>query len=121
MRRSLSWLVSPLLCLSYVRAAEGPSRHPDRRVETLRASNHFHTISNEVITLESLSSAPAIRTLDYGRSIEGIPAFEVLSAEGDTSAFEMTYAESKVALGIYMVCDDLALSLSDSWIYYFNA
>ncbi|KAK6850975.1 hypothetical protein PG987_000609 [Apiospora arundinis] len=111
MRRSLSWLVSPLLCLSYVRAAEGPSRHPDRRVETLtRASNHFHTISNEVITLESLSSAPAIRTLDYGRSIEGIPAFEVLSAEGDTSAFEMTYAESKVALGIYMSDGPLPLA-----------
>ncbi|KAK8137302.1 Six-hairpin glycosidase-like protein [Apiospora sp. TS-2023a] len=56
------------------------------------------------------SSAPAVQTLDYGRSIDGIPAFEVLSAEGDTSAFEMTYAESKAALGNYMSDGPLPLA-----------
>ncbi|KAK7912278.1 hypothetical protein PG985_014759, partial [Apiospora marii] len=91
---------------------EPPSRLPCRRDESRSgASNHFHMISDEVITLDSMSSsAPAIRTLDYGHSVEGIPAFEVLSAEGDTSAFEMTYAESEAALGMYMSDGPLPLA-----------
>lgn len=76
MRRSLSWLVSPLILFSCTGAAEEPSlRHPNHRDKIwARTSNHFHSTSDEVITLDSLSSsAPAIRTLDYGRSVEGIP------------------------------------------------
>ncbi|KAK7952957.1 Condensin complex subunit 1 [Apiospora saccharicola] len=73
MRHSLSWLVSPLIFFSYTRAVEWT---PD--ISSV-ANSHFHTLSDEAITLDSMSSlAPAIQTLDYGRSIDGIPAFEVL-------------------------------------------
>jgi hypothetical protein len=33
-------------------------------------------------------------TLDYGRNVEGLPTFEVVSRTGDTSGFEMSYADS---------------------------
>ncbi|KAK8108242.1 uncharacterized protein PG998_010255 [Apiospora kogelbergensis] len=49
-------------------------------------------------------------TLDYGRSIEGIPAFEILSTEGDTSAFEISYGETNAALGNYMSDGPLPLA-----------
>lgn len=41
--------------------------------------------------------------LDYGENVEGHPTFEVVSASGDTSAFELTYAESKYAFSNYQV------------------
>jgi hypothetical protein len=42
--------------------------------------------------------------LDYGHEVEGIPSFEVLSHQGDTSLFEVSYAESLASFSQYMVC-----------------
>jgi len=50
--------------------------------------------------------------LDYGHEVEGIPSFEVLSHQGDTSLFEISYAESLASFSQYMVC--LATKLVDS-------
>lgn len=36
-------------------------------------------------------------------SVEGITAFEIVSVDGDTFTFEITYGESRAALSIYMV------------------
>jgi hypothetical protein len=69
----------------------------------VRDANDFITISRGVNTLDSRSAGPAIHTLDYGRSVDGIPTFEVVSAQGDTSSFEITYGESSAALKTYMV------------------
>ncbi|CAH0039566.1 unnamed protein product [Clonostachys solani] len=57
---------------------------------------------NDTLTLLANSSGPAVIILDYEQSFEGIPEFEVLSTRGDTSVLEITYAESKAALGNYM-------------------
>lgn len=59
--------------------------------------------TNDTTILTATAGVPAIVTLDYGHSIEGIPTFEVVSVEGDTSVFEITYAESSTALSSYMV------------------
>jgi len=55
------------------------------------------------IRLSATKDTPGILVLDYGVESEGIPEFEVVSASGDTSAFEMTYSETEAALGLYMV------------------
>lgn len=56
-----------------------------------------------IINLSSDGSKADIVVLDYGQSVEGHPTFEVLSSTGDTSGFELTFAESKASLNIYMV------------------
>lgn len=56
------------------------------------------------VTLSSDGQTPGIMILDFGQSYEGHPTFEVLSATGDTSRFEVTYGESSAALNLYMVC-----------------
>lgn len=66
-------------------------------------SSGLVTSTNETTILNATIGAPAIVTLDYGHAIEGIPTFEVVSVEGDTSIFEITYAESLAALNTYMV------------------
>lgn len=65
-------------------------------------SSGLITTTNETTVLAS-ASAPRIVTLDYGHAVEGIPSFEVVSVDGDASAFEVTYAESLAALSSYMV------------------
>ena len=58
------------------------------------------------ITLRSDGNEPAIVTLDYSESFEGHPTFEVISASGDTSGLEFTFAESKSVLdNNYMVSE----------------
>ena len=59
--------------------------------------------NNDTITLSSNGSKADIVVLDYGYSVEGHPTFEVVSRSGDTSGFELTFAESKAALNAYMV------------------
>lgn len=66
-------------------------------------SSGIITSTNETTILTAKVGEPAVVTLDYGRAIEGIPTFEVVSVEGDTSVFEITYAESLAALSSYMV------------------
>ncbi|KAM0322075.1 hypothetical protein ACHAQA_009704 [Verticillium albo-atrum] len=62
------------------------------------------------VTLSSDGQTPGIMILDFGQSYEGHPTFEVLSATGDTSRFEVTYGESSAALNLYMSDGPLALA-----------
>jgi hypothetical protein len=59
--------------------------------------------TNDTITLSSDGVKAHVVVLDYGQNYEGHPTFEVLSTSGDTSRFELTFAESKAALDSYMV------------------
>jgi len=72
---------------------------PQRR----QVKGPFVTAQNKPIALSSTGAEPAILILDYGVETEGIPAFDVVSAVGDTSVFEATYSETKAALDLYMV------------------
>ncbi|KAJ4114753.1 hypothetical protein NW768_011307 [Fusarium equiseti] len=65
---------------------------------------------NDTITLSSNGSKADIVVLDYGYSVEGHPTFEVVSRSGDTSGFELTFAESKAALNSYMSDGPLPLA-----------
>ncbi|KAH6957171.1 Six-hairpin glycosidase-like protein [Fusarium avenaceum] len=58
--------------------------------------------TNETITLSSDGVKADVVVLDYGQNFEGHPTFDVLSTSGDTSGFELTFAESKAALDNYM-------------------
>lgn len=73
------------------------------RPRSTASSSGLVTTTNETTVLTATTDAPAIVTLDYGHAVEGIPTFEVVSIEGDTSVFEITYAESLTALDTYMV------------------
>ncbi|CAG7562628.1 unnamed protein product [Fusarium equiseti] len=66
--------------------------------------------NNDSITLSSNGSKADIVVLDYGYSVEGHPTFEVVSRSGDTSGFELTFAESKAALNSYMSDGPLPLA-----------
>jgi hypothetical protein len=59
--------------------------------------------TNGTITLSSDGVKADVVVLDYGQNYEGHPTFEVFSTSGDTSGFELTFAESKSALENYMV------------------
>lgn len=67
------------------------------------AKNSVIYANHDTITLSSNGSKADIVVLDYGYSVEGHPTFEVVSRSGDTSGFELTFAESKAALNSYMV------------------
>ena len=109
MRATLPWIVLPLFSLSEARTLLDSSQLPTREIdEPKTTSDTFITISNDFIVLDSTSAGPAIQTLDYGRSVDGIPAFEVLCVKGDTSVFEITYGESSAALKTYMVSASLS-------------
>ncbi|KAH6693792.1 Six-hairpin glycosidase-like protein [Plectosphaerella plurivora] len=62
------------------------------------------------VTLSSDGQTPGILILDFGQSYEGHPTFEVLSTMGDTSRFEVTFAESSAALNLYMSDGPLPLA-----------
>lgn len=61
--------------------------------------------SEETITLKSDGITHDVQILDFGGNVEGYPTFEVVSASGDTSAFEVSFAESIYAFEDYMVRD----------------
>lgn len=98
-------LALELTCIFFL--AIGHARpHSGSGQTTLRSttvSSELITSTNDTTTLSATVGAPAIVTLDYGHSVEGIPTFEVVSIEGDTSVFEITYAESLAAFNTYMV------------------
>lgn len=86
-----------------------------------KSCNTSATSTSDADNAKFLSGTTGIRTLtanttnsviiiDYGHEVEGIPSFEVLSREGDTSHFEISYAESLAAFDTYMVshCPSLA-------------
>jgi hypothetical protein len=60
------------------------------------------TGSSGVQTLNA-SAVGSVIILDYGHEVEGIPSFEVLDHQGDTSLFEISYAESLASFSQYMV------------------
>ena len=62
----------------------------------------FVSGSKDVTTLAG-NSTNSIIIIDYGHEVEGIPSFEVLSHAGDTSHFEISYAESLASFDTYMV------------------
>ncbi|KAF5967140.1 alpha-L-rhamnosidase C [Fusarium coicis] len=66
--------------------------------------------SKGTVSLKSDGKKPHIMILDYGENFEGHPTFEVVSASGDTSAFELTYAESKYAFSNYQSDGPLPLA-----------
>lgn len=67
-----------------------------------KLNHNFITGSTNVQVLTS-NGTGSIIILDYNHEIEGIPSFEVLSNTGDTSRFEISYAESLAAFDTYMV------------------
>ncbi|GKT50465.1 uncharacterized protein ColSpa_10646 [Colletotrichum spaethianum] len=66
--------------------------------------------TNDSTTLISDGTAPAIVVLDYGQNVEGHPTFEVVSTSGNTSGLEISYAESKAVLDLYMSDGPLPLA-----------
>lgn len=72
------------------------------------------TNSDEIHILCASNGSDSVAILDYGHSVEGIPEFEVVSTEGDTSVFEITYGESRAALDHYMVRSPPPWEKSDS-------
>lgn len=80
------------------------ARRGIRRDETpVSEPSKLITSSDEIYVLGASDGSDPIAILDFGHSVEGIPEFEVVSADGDTSVFEVTYGESKIALDHYMV------------------
>ena len=70
-------------------------------------SHHANFISgSDGILVLNVNATGSAVILDYGHEIEGIPSFEVLSHHGDTSLFEISYAESLASFSQYMVCLD---------------
>ncbi|KAE8327876.1 Six-hairpin glycosidase-like protein [Aspergillus sergii] len=51
-----------------------------------------------LIKLSSDGISPSVVVLDYGRNVEGYATFHVSKRSGDTSAFEMTYSETRALL-----------------------
>ncbi|KAF6808965.1 condensin complex component cnd1 [Colletotrichum sojae] len=100
--------------LSLLESASGrpSSRTPRSLIKSLRASNGTSVIyaTNGTTTITSNGTAPAVVVLDYGQNVEGVPTFEVISASGDTSLFEVSYGESRPALDKYMSDGPLPLA-----------
>jgi aminoglycoside/choline kinase family phosphotransferase len=63
----------------------------------------IHYASNDIITLKSNGNKPDVRIIDFGEAFEGHPTFEVVSAFGNTSVLDVSYAESLSAFNSYMV------------------
>lgn len=59
--------------------------------------------ADKPFTLSSDGLVPDILILDFGQSFEGHPTFEVVATSGDTSCFEVSYAESAASLSRYEV------------------
>lgn len=97
---TLQVIFQALSAVSQARPNPGPAQVIPRSPAT---SSGLVTSTNETTVLSASADTPRIVTLDYGHAVEGIPSFEVVSVDGDTSAFEVTYGESLAALGTYMV------------------
>lgn len=95
-----------LFCLlSSVSGRHGSQRHNLAQKSTSSSSTDETIIfgSNETTAFTSDGTTASIVVLDYGHNVEGFPTFEVISTSGDTSSFEISFAESKSALDSYMV------------------
>ncbi|KAL2802461.1 Six-hairpin glycosidase [Aspergillus granulosus] len=75
------------------------------------ANGNDLTVSDDnKITLSSDGTTPSVVVLDYGRNVEGYPTFKVVRRTGDTSTFEMSYAECHASLDVYMSDGPITLS-----------
>lgn len=99
-------LASHLIFLAFLAVSQ--SRPNISRSAT--TSSGLVTSTNETTVLSATVHAPGVVILDYGHAVEGIPSFEVVSVDGDTSAFEITFAESLAALSTYMSDGPLPLA-----------
>ncbi|KAI0110934.1 Six-hairpin glycosidase-like protein [Nemania sp. FL0031] len=103
--RNISHLIFGLMTLN-----QGAITYSHRLSSPLhKDTNGLITGTTETITLNSASDSGVV-ILDYGHVVEGIPIFDVISVEGDTSVFEITYAESLTALDSYMSDGPLVLA-----------
>jgi hypothetical protein len=84
------------LVLVHLAAAAAPCNAPDKL-------HHKFIVGSSGIQKLMSNGTSSIVILDYGHEVEGIPSFEVLSKAGDTSLFEISYAESLAAFDTYMV------------------
>lgn len=66
-------------------------------------SNHKFIIGSPNVQVLTSNGSSSTIILDYDHEVEGIPSFEILSNTGDTSLFEISYAESLAAFDTYMV------------------
>ncbi|KXH25635.1 alpha-L-rhamnosidase [Colletotrichum salicis] len=101
-----------LFCLaSSVSCRHGSRSHLIQKL-TSSSSNDDTIIfgSNGTTPLTSDGTIASIVVLDYGDNVEGFPTFEVISASGDSSNFEVSYAESKAALDLHMSDGPLSLA-----------
>ncbi|KAH6874368.1 Six-hairpin glycosidase-like protein [Thelonectria olida] len=108
MLTNLSWL-SPLarriMGLALLAPAQGQLLLNSRILHsryTNVSNSEFIAAPYKTLTLAATNGSPAVVILDYLEGVEGFPAFEVVGVEGNTSVFEVTYAESKAALNQYM-------------------
>ncbi|KAI1843412.1 hypothetical protein JX265_013294 [Neoarthrinium moseri] len=99
-----------LLALAHGRTVARVQPVAAREPPSSRDTTEFITSTAEITTLDATTGSSAVVILDYGWSVEGIPAFDVVSVEGDTSTFEITYGESKAALDSYMSDGPLPLA-----------
>ena len=83
------WLFTTILAVNVVvcLGSSYDDQSNNRTANIILASNH-------TVTLNGNSPASSVTIIDYGSNVEGFPTFEVVSATGDTSGFEITYSET---------------------------
>ncbi|KAK1561563.1 Six-hairpin glycosidase-like protein [Colletotrichum navitas] len=98
-------------------------------LSTLAVEGAFVFGTDGIVNLSSDGVTPDIQIVDFGQNFEGHPTFEVISTSGDTSVFEVSFAESKAAFGGYQSDGPLGLAaamdtyrvrrynISESFIY----
>lgn len=90
-----TFTLSSLSFLSGVGAALTSSATPNNDAMVYAPGGPFRLSSDGV--------TPDILIIDFGQSYEGHPTFEVVSAAGDTSCFEVSYAEAAASFSNYAV------------------
>ncbi|KAK1705656.1 alpha-L-rhamnosidase [Colletotrichum lupini] len=106
-------LAGIIFCLlSSVDGRHGSQRHRLARKSASSSSTNGTVVfgSNETAALTSDGTTASIVVIDYGHNVEGFPTFEVISTSGDTSSFEISFAESQPALDSYMSDGPLPLA-----------
>ncbi|KAK1511317.1 alpha-L-rhamnosidase [Colletotrichum costaricense] len=106
-------LAGIIFCLlSSADGRHGPQRHHLAQKSASSSSTNGTVVfgSNETAALTSDGTTASIVVLDYGHNVEGFPTFEVISTSGDTSSFEISFAESNSALDSYMSDGPLPLA-----------
>lgn len=86
---------------AFVQSTFAPYQPPTASFDS--SSNLVAINKNTVFKLRSDGKVPDTIILDYGRDVEGYATFNVTNVSGNTSVFEMSYAESRALLDNYMV------------------